>query len=398
MSRAMRALRPATLAVHAGDHADPHTKALEPPGVRAPAAAVAAAGDVNGDGYGDIVVGACLGDGMDVAPTHCGGQVYVYTGTSSGTLNTSPFATLTRPAGATTQGYTVSSAGDFNGDGYGDIVAGDYYGNRAMLYLGATSAAGIVRRDLLPDGADPGEGMSTGMYGISVAGVGDANGDGYSDVVVGRALGTWARGYLYLGNAAGTVTTEVELADPMFSGTNLGISVTGLGDVNGDGLADIGLGGNATPGHAAIFTGSATWTASTSVTTAWLRYTGPGGNFGVSVIGPGDVNGDGYADLAVSRANGTTSTSVSLLLGGTTPPATPFWTVNGTMDGYGRFLGRGGLGADTLAEVLVGECSGNDNNVVCTPTVQMIVGRTTTGAPTTTSWSGTGYFGQGVCR
>jgi hypothetical protein len=176
------------------------------------------AGDVNGDGYADLVVGA-LGASVN-ATDDFAGKAYVYLGSAAG-LATSPTVTLLGSEVRGAFGRWVSNAGDVNGDGYADVVIGadgengaDGAGSpgRAYVYLG--SAAGLAASPAVtligPDG--PGS-----WFGRCVAAAGDVNGDGYADIVIGAdaggrqpggAAGTtvgWA--YVYLGNATGVASS-----------------------------------------------------------------------------------------------------------------------------------------------------------------------------------------------
>jgi hypothetical protein len=179
---------------------------------------IVGAGDVNGDGYADLVVGA-LGASVN-ATDDFAGKAYVYLGSAAG-LATSPTVTLLGSEVRGAFGRWVSNAGDVNGDGYADVVIGadgengaDGAGSpgRAYVYLG--SAAGLAASPAVtligPDG--PGS-----WFGRCVAAAGDVNGDGYADIVIGAdaggrqpggAAGTtvgWA--YVYLGNATGVASS-----------------------------------------------------------------------------------------------------------------------------------------------------------------------------------------------
>ena len=154
-------------------------------------AAVSNAGDVNGDGYSDVLIGAPDASGILSAT----GNVYLYEGSSSG-LGSSP-AWVTQGVTQTERlGASVSTAGDVNGDGYADVLIGapGYSAaytsqGRVLLYVG--SAAGIV---LTPTWQ--GQGSAAGEdYGWAVASAGDTNADGYSDIVIG------APGYHQAGRA-----------------------------------------------------------------------------------------------------------------------------------------------------------------------------------------------------
>ena len=152
---------------------------------------VASAGDINGDGYTDVVVGANGGAGA--------GAVYVYLGTKNG-LPSSPTTTLSGPSATSYFGCSVDGAGDINGDGYDDIVVGADGGNgAAYVYLGGASGLSTT-----PSITFQGP-TANGDFGISVAGAGDVNRDGFADVIVGASGVNNSDGaaYLYLGSASG---------------------------------------------------------------------------------------------------------------------------------------------------------------------------------------------------
>jgi len=148
---------------------------------------VSGAGDVNGDGYDDVVIGATSADGVGVNT----GAAYVYLGSASG-LDLGSEVKLT---GATGLGFSVASAGDVNADGYDDLVIG--YPGDSELVMGAGAAFVFLGR---PSGIDPttelrisspSQALGDG-FGYSVSGGGDVNGDGYDDIVVGRSRQGWA--------------------------------------------------------------------------------------------------------------------------------------------------------------------------------------------------------------
>src|SRR5439155_548921 len=146
--------------------------------------AVGTAGDVNGDGFSDVIVGAPLNDNGQSDE----GRAYVYLGSASGVAASAAWTTESNQASAF-YGYSVATAGDVNGDGYSDVIVGaPQYDNgqsdegRAFVYLGsasglATSAAWTF------DCKQP-----SASFGYSVGTAGDVNGDGFSDVIVGAPL------------------------------------------------------------------------------------------------------------------------------------------------------------------------------------------------------------------
>src|SRR5205085_60058 len=135
---------------------------------------VSSAGDVNGDGFSDVIVGASDNDtgGTDA------GRAYVYFGGSP--PNATPDLILTGASSGDHFGYAVSSLRDFNGDGFADFGIGAYGSGgtgRAFVYFGGPALDAIP--DLTLNGEAPND-----FFGVSVASVGDVSGDGYVDLAV----------------------------------------------------------------------------------------------------------------------------------------------------------------------------------------------------------------------
>ncbi len=273
---------------------------------------VACAGDVNGDGFSDVIIGAYgYDDGLNLIE----GRAFVYYGHAAG-LSATPDSTPddADQAGARF-GVWVAGAGDVNGDGFSDVIIGAHFYDdgantdegRAFVYYG--SAGGIsASPNSTPDDAD----QTAAYFGRSVATAGDVNGDGYSDVIIGAfglddgANADEGGAFVYYGSAAGLSATPNSTPDDANqAGANFGWCVTAAGDVNGDGFSDIIIGapfyddgGNADEGRAFVYYGNAAGLAAAPVSTP-DDADQPGANFGWCVAAAGDVNGDGYSDVAI---------------------------------------------------------------------------------------------------
>ncbi|TMQ70382.1 MAG: hypothetical protein E6K81_12770, partial [Candidatus Eisenbacteria bacterium] len=275
---------------------------------------VATAGDVNGDGYSDVIIGALFYDNGQINE----GRAYVYLGSASGLAATPAWTAESNQSGAFF-GNSVASAGDVNGDGYSDVIVGAYaFQNgeveegRAFVYLG--SASGLATAPAWTAESD----QENARFGYSVATAGDVNGDGYSDVIVGAYQFTngqsfEGRAYIYLGSASGLATGAGWTAESNQVAAHFGSSVATAGDVNGDGYSDVIVGaeyydnGQIDEGGAFVYLGSASGPATTA---AWTAETDQASAYGFSVATAGDVNGDGYSDViigAYAYSNGQTN-------------------------------------------------------------------------------------------
>jgi hypothetical protein len=269
--------------------------------------AISSAGDVNRDGRSDIIVGAPYFENGQLDE----GQARVYLGTASGLAATAAFTAESDQVGAY-YGTSVDGAGDVNRDGYGDIVVGAPYFDNGNTDEGRTysyhgSAGGLVATVWSIEGS-----QDTAYVGNSIAGAGDVNGDGYGDVIVGASSFTngsddEGRATIYYGSAMGLSATANWTFEGNQTGAELGASVASLGDQNGDGYADVLVGvpgwdgGQTDEGRVNFFNGSAG--GPVAATPNFIESDQAGAAFGRSVAAAGDVNGDGFADALIGAPN-----------------------------------------------------------------------------------------------
>ena len=252
--------------------------------------AVAGAGDTNGDGLADVI-------SSFHTPLFCCGFARIHSGANGSTLF--DFFALDGQAGEPSN--SVAGVKDIDGDGMADVLIGDPTfdapmggdGGRAVAVSGANGAILFTFN-----------GVQTGGWrGKSVAGPGDLDGDGVPDLLVGAANEDPVGGGLAQGVAlvfSGATGNLILTASDPTSGEHLGWSVAGTGDADGDAVPDLlagapdsDPGGSVDAGRAVLFSG-----ASGSVLRTFAG-TGAGDRLGLSVAGPGDVNADGFADLAM---------------------------------------------------------------------------------------------------
>ena len=332
--------------------------------------AVASAGDINGDGFSDVIVGSSEYDNVEIGE----GAAFVYVGSVTG-INTITVAVLESNQVAALMGWSVASAGDVNGDGYSDVIVGAFrYDNgqtdegAAFVYHGRPASLTVT-----PTVVSPAAQNQAGI-GNAVAGIGDVNGDGFSDVIIG-AVGydggnvDEGRAWVFYGHSTGlSAIPDVTLDDANQNGAGFGYSVAGAGDVNGDGYADVVVGaifftdgGNTNEGRAWVYYGSA---AGLSATPNRILDNANQANsyYGASVTSAGDVNGDGYSDVAVGASAFDDVFSnegrVYVYYGSATGlSATPDRVLDDANQGnayFGGVAGIGDLNGDGYSDLLVG--------------------------------------------
>ena len=274
---------------------------------------VSTAGDVNGDGYADVIVGAPWYNNGE----NDEGRTYVYHGSPTG-LSFNAAWTAESNESSVNFGFSVSTAGDVNGDGFDDVIVGAHLSDRkyndeytfvdagrAYVYHGSSTGLSPSPAWI----AEPGSPQA--FFGYSVSAAGDVNGDGFDDVVVGApedAINLYKLGrvYVYHGSSTGLNLNADWTASSNNQYSFFGNSVSSAGDVNGDGFDDIVVGAYkhdntiGAPGKAFVYHGSST---GLSLTPSWTPEQNPGDvDFGYSVSTAGDVNGDGFDDIVVGAS------------------------------------------------------------------------------------------------
>jgi hypothetical protein len=302
---------------------------------------VSTAGDVNGDGFDDLIIGARGGDGEDNTKSGAG-EAYVIFGGSSlpGTIDPANLGSagmiIFGADAGDFSGSSVSAAGDMNGDGFDDMMIGALGGDGengetyvifggsslpAMMDLSNLGAAGIIIF-----------GVDVIESGLTVSSAGDVNGDGFDDILIG-AFGAsslsnarfWSgESYLVFGGAH--LSPVIDLSNLGSAGITIfgadvndlsGQSVSGAGDVNGDGFDDLIIGavfgdasGNSkiNAGESYIIFGgsdlSGTIDPATLIAEQGIAVFGADlrDHSGSSVSSAGDVNGDGFGDLIIGAS------------------------------------------------------------------------------------------------
>jgi hypothetical protein len=190
--------------------------------------AASGAGDVNGDGYSDAIVGEPY--------TSDGGKAHVFLGSSTG-LGSSAAWTVTSSYSGARFGYAVACAGDVDGDHYSDVLIGAPLAsspetNEGHAYLYKGSAMGLSTSAAWARQSN----QAGAMLGAALAGVGDINGDGLGDAVFGAPkYDGWGAIWAYVGHSGGTLGSNVFSDHGDQAGEDFGFAIAGAGDRNGDG-------------------------------------------------------------------------------------------------------------------------------------------------------------------
>ena len=249
--------------------------------------AVAAVPDLNGDGLQELMVGAPRADGSAGIDS---GRAYVYSGGDFGLL-----LTLEGPQAGALAGSAVDALGDMNGDGVTDLVVGSpewdlvpFLNDGVGAVQSMSGVTGAVLRTFQGDNQNS-------RFGSALAAIPDLTGDGRVDLVIGAPEHAGTQGLVRFFNGSSGAVLGEQLGTKF--NDHYGASVTRAGDIDGDGSEDIAVGTNSTlsgtPGYVRIFS---------APSLEQVFQFGPvvsGNGFGAVVSGLGDLNGDGLSDLAL---------------------------------------------------------------------------------------------------
>lgn len=331
-------------------------------------ARLAAPGDTDGDGAADLLIASPYASEA--------GLVWLVEGPFAGEVEVAEGDAILAGASGDLLGFALAGPGDVDGDGFADLLVGGpevdgggrNEGVAALLRGPALGPMALADADALLIGLNAGD-----AAGRAVSGAGDTDGDGLPDLVVGAPGAEWAGlasgvACLALGPHDGArVLDDLDACWTGAEGAYAGWSVAGLEDVNGDGWADIGLGapgsdaGGSRSGAVAVLHGPMAGAGDLSDASATIAGSASGQELGMTLAGPGDVDGDGQADLLAGAPEASFGAGAAVMIwgGAVGVGSAEDWGVvlaaEGGQDGVGAAVsGAGDLDGDGRMDVLVG--------------------------------------------
>ncbi len=323
------------------------------------------AGDVNGDGFDDVIIGAPSYD-------HSGtfGRSYIFNGSSSPDNVADVILPLKGVNGLEIPWIrSACRAGDVNGDGFSDVIV-QSQSNSGVSEFGAEIYHGSSNMNNVPDltinGFD-----QYGVFGVSVADAGDVNGDGFSDVIVGDPgdlewinYQLFGKAFIFFGGPGMDNVPDITMYGEHWR-SNFGFSVSPAGDFNGDGFDDVFVGspfwgesGSYDVGKTYVFYGGRNMDNIPDVTmTGYV----PNNMFGYTASTAGDVNNDGYSDVIVGTSE--LDDKAYIFFGGANPDNAPDLIFNEPPqnDSYNMVFMNDDFDGDGYSDVIVGTPHFNNN-------------------------------------
>ena len=400
---------------------------------------VSSAGDINGDGFDDVIIGAPGGDPNGSQS----GESYVVFGADGGFDTAFELSSLDGSNGFVLSGIdafdefgrSVSGAGDVNGDGFDDIIIGapraepnGFLSGESYVVFGAEAGFDATFDLSSLDGSNGfvinGINEFDGS-GRSVSGAGDVNGDGFDDFIIGAPRAepndsSSGESYVVFGAEAGfDATFDLSSLNGsngfVLNGINefdgSGFSVSGAGDVNGDGFDDLIIGANGADPNGSYSGESYVVFGADGGFDAAFELSGLDGNngfvlngidaddrSGFSVSGAGDVNGDGFDDIIIGAfdadPNGSRSGESYVVFGadGGFDAAFELSSLDGSngfvlngidaFDGSGRSVsGAGDVNGDGFDDFIIGAYYANPNGLRGSGASYVVFGAATNAAP-----------------
>lgn len=331
--------------------------------------------DLNGDGYRDFLIAGTI-PGTSASSVAVVSGEHLFKGYSGLAPSTPIFlATLSAPAGSSAFGASVpgmlpsvlASIGDIDGDGVADFAISDVAfassSGRVNIYRGQTFT-------LMMSLTSPGD----ILFGIGLSKFRDWNGDGFADFVLGTRgspIGTYGIGRIDIISGEFVTKTSLGLTpatqrvlSTAFGSDGFGVDVDQAGDVTGDGLDDLIVGSDFVnpTGQNSTFGAGRAQVLSGSNLSVVMTFDGTiaAGNFGITVAGPGDVNGDGIPDILVGSPASSTLPAYVECFSGFNGQSLHRWSDPAIFSKLGSTIaGAGDLNGDGLQDLLMAGTGGS---------------------------------------